>query len=49
MIELNPWWVGERDKDLEEFENLKYRIIPSWIKEVSVEPFSLNFVVVLGE
>jgi len=45
IVEFNPWWIGETDKDLEEFEKLEYKLIPTWIRKVSVEPFSLNFVV----
>ncbi|MGC9105606.1 MAG: ATP-binding protein [Thermoprotei archaeon] len=43
---VNPWWYSERWKDrhLAEWESQKVRWRPSWIDEVSLEPFSLNFV-----
>ncbi len=46
MIELqNPWWFGEPDRDWELFEKLTYRLRPKWLDELSLGPFSLNFVV----
>jgi len=45
LVEFNPWWIGETDKDLEEFKRLKYRIVPRWLDDISKEPFSLNFIV----
>ncbi|WP_297474738.1 ATP-binding protein [Thermococcus sp.] len=46
MIELqNPWWFGEPDRDWELFEKLTYRLRPKWLDELSLRPFSLNFVV----
>lgn len=46
MLEVqNPWWIGEPDRDWELFEKLTYRVRPKWLDELSLEPFSLNFVV----
>ncbi|WP_297506508.1 ATP-binding protein [Thermococcus sp.] len=46
MLELqNPWWFGEPDRDWELFEKLTYRLRPKWLDELSLKPFSLNFVV----
>jgi len=46
MLEIqNPWWIGESDRDWELFENLTYKVRPKWLDELSLEPFSLNFVV----
>ena len=46
MIELqNPWWFGEPDRDWELFEKLTCRLRPKWLDELSLRPFSLNFVV----
>ena len=42
--EFNPWWIGEEDEDLEEFNKLKYRVFPEWVKKISLKPFSLNFI-----
>ena len=44
MEEQNPWWFHENDPEWEEFENLKYQIIPGWINRISLVPFSLNFI-----
>ena len=43
--ELNPWWFGEIDLDVLCYEGLKYKIYPKWIDQLSLEPFSLNFVI----
>jgi hypothetical protein len=43
--EQNPWWFHEPDPDMESFEKLKFKIVPEWIKNISLEPFSLNFIV----
>jgi len=43
--ELNPWWIGEKDKDLKELENLKYFVYPKWVDKISLSPFSLNFII----
>ncbi|ASA77524.1 ATP-binding protein [Thermococcus sp. 5-4] len=46
MLEVqNPWWFGEPDRDWELFGKLTYRVRPKWLDELSLEPFSLNFVV----
>jgi len=46
---FNPWWEKKDwegdDKQLREFESMKIKWIPSWIKEISLMPFSLNFVI----
>ena len=47
--ELNPWWEKEKweeaDKHLRTWKNQKIRWLPQWSKQVSLEPFSLNFVI----
>ncbi len=45
LEELNPWWIGEKDPDIEEYESLKVKYKPEWINNLSLEPFSLNFVI----
>jgi hypothetical protein len=46
---INPWWERrdwERaDKHLRKFRESKYQYIPPWLFELSLRPFSLNFVV----
>ena len=44
----NPWWSDEnweeRDKHLKDWKNQKVRWVPTWIKRISLKPFSLNFI-----
>jgi predicted AAA+ superfamily ATPase len=46
---FNPWWEKkyweESDKHLKEFYSMKIKWMPNWIKEISLTPFSLNFVI----
>jgi len=44
MEEFNPWWKRESDKDIEEFNSLKYKYYPSWLNEISLNEFGLNFI-----
>ena len=48
-LDLNPWWKhddwSERDKHLKNWNSQRIRWIPKWIDRISLEPFSLNFVV----
>ncbi len=41
----NPWWSGARDIVIEKWEKSKIKWVPEWIKDISLKPFSLNFVV----
>ena len=41
---MNPWWWGGEDHHLSVLSEARYRITPRWIERVSLEPFSLNFV-----
>ena len=50
MLEKNnPWWSTaeweKEDPDLRKYSKMTMRWTPRWIDEVSLEPFSLNFVV----
>jgi len=50
ILELhNPWWYSDNweseDKHLKEWNSQKIRWTPNWINEVSLKPFSLNFVI----
>jgi len=53
LREMNPWWSYEewesKDKNLVEYSALKIRWVPEWIDDVSLEPFSLNFVLGLRQ
>ena len=53
LREMNPWWSHEewesRDKNLVDYGSLKVKWIPKWIDEISLEPFSLNFVLGLRQ
>ena len=44
IIKHNPWWRGLKDYTLEEWNNMKVKWIPEWIDDISLNPFSLNFV-----
>ena len=45
----NPWWHKtewqEKDKHLRDFYRNKIKWFPSWLDEVSLKPFSLNFII----
>ena len=53
LRDLNPWWREEewedKDKNLVDYSNQKIRWIPEWIRRLSLEPFSLNFVLGLRQ
>ncbi len=44
----NPWWYSEdwenEDKHLKDWRAQEIRWVPSWINEISLKPFSLNFI-----
>jgi len=46
---INPWWeegdFEERDAHLKLLKNLPYVHFPEWTGRISLEPFSLNFVI----
>lgn len=48
-MEENIWWRGkdyiEDDVDIKKWNSSKFRWVPKEIDEVSLEPFSLNFIV----
>jgi len=45
--DFNPWWRGrkyaEEDPDIVKWREMPVRSVPAEIKEISLEPFSLNF------
>lgn len=45
IVEYNSWWLHEEDPEIEEWEELEHKYIPKWIKELSLTPFSVNFVI----
>jgi len=46
----NPWWKNqERDYTLDKWKTMKIKWIPKWVEEISLEPFSLNFVIGLRQ
>ncbi len=45
MAKHNPWWRGQEDIAIRRWESMKTRWLPKWIKQVSTQPFSLNFVI----
>ncbi|MEM3489307.1 MAG: AAA family ATPase [Thermoproteota archaeon] len=42
---LNPWWFGEKDNDVDKWEKQRVKWVPKWIKNLSLNPFSLNFII----
>jgi len=49
LEDYNPWWYSDdwekEDKHLRLWESQRYRWFPEWLNELSLEPFSLNFVI----
>lgn len=49
MEEINPWWYTDNwedeDFDMLKWNQMKIKWIPKWINQISIEPFSLNFVI----
>ena len=41
---LNPWWVDRSDIHVRLWEQQQYKWIPEWLNKISLEPFSLNFI-----
>lgn len=45
----NPWWEwahwASRDRDLRNYTKMRVKWRPKWLDSISLEPFSLNFVV----
>jgi len=45
MLKHNPWWRGESDITLDRWKSWKVKWMPEWLKNLSLTPFSLNFIV----
>ncbi|BBL45521.1 AAA+ superfamily ATPase [Nanobdella aerobiophila] len=49
LRDINPWWDNDNWKDHDYHLNIlkrsRYIYIPKWIDNISLEPFSLNFVI----
>jgi predicted AAA+ superfamily ATPase len=45
ILKQNPWLEGRKDYHIEKWENMKIRWVPKWVDEVSLEPYSLNFII----
>ncbi len=47
--ELNPWWEErdweKKDKHIRDWKNQRIRWVPKWTEQISLKPFSLNFVI----
>lgn len=41
---MNPWWEGKEDYHVKLWKNQKIRWEPNWVREISLKPFSLNFI-----
>ncbi len=44
MDRQNPWWNGEPDFKYMEWKNSEIKWVPKVIEEISLRPFSLNFI-----
>jgi len=44
LEKLNFHWFQEEDPDIKKWESEKIRLIPEWLREISLQPFSLNFI-----
>jgi len=48
LAKQNPWWKEkseiENDEDIKKWKEGKIKWIPSYIDEISLKPFSLNFI-----
>jgi len=44
VINFNPWWEGREDYHVKLWRCQKYKWRPQWIDDISLEPFSLNFI-----
>jgi len=46
---INSWWYTDNweavDRHMQIFNSSRYQYVPSWIDQISLEPFSLNFVI----
>jgi predicted AAA+ superfamily ATPase len=45
IFEHNPWWKDKEDYHLTKWRAMKIKWSPSWKKDISLKPFSLNFVI----
>ncbi len=45
MVEHNPWWKGLPDPHLSAWQQRRRKWVPKWIDNLSLKPFSLNFVI----
>lgn len=45
MEEQNPWWAAEEDHTYERWKRYKVKWVPSVIERISLQPFSLHFLV----
>ena len=41
---MNPWWEGREDYHVRRWKEQKIHWWPNWLDKLSLEPFSLNFV-----
>ena len=45
MLKHNPWWRGESDITVDRWKSWKVKWMPEWLENLSLTPFSLNFIV----
>ncbi|MGC8565930.1 MAG: AAA family ATPase, partial [Thermoplasmata archaeon] len=44
MERYNPWWINEEDLGYIQWNESQIKWIPNVVNEISMEPFSLNFI-----
>jgi predicted AAA+ superfamily ATPase len=44
LEKLNSHWFGEKDVDIKNWESKSIHIVPDWLNNISLKPFSLNFI-----
>lgn len=44
-VKHNPWWRNEEDYQLAKWGEMRVRWVPNWIRNISMKPFSLNFII----
>jgi predicted AAA+ superfamily ATPase len=45
ILKQNPWFENRKDYHIEKWESMKIKWVPKWIDEVSLKPYSLNFII----
>jgi len=44
IYQHNPWWRGREDIVIKKWKNMRIKWYPSWLTQISLSSFSLNFI-----